>query len=136
MKSINNKCSKYGSAYSQLDNKPDEDKADEDTTLQTALSNAADNILKNETIKSFYKTNKVPENKRKEGIKMFIKGFGAIVILITLFLESLDDYEWVCVIGKSSCGSEEKYNHLANGKLIVTIIYNLCAVCLHIENLV
>ena len=128
MESINSKCSKYGSAYSQLDNKPDED-----TTLQTALGNAADTILENNTIITFYNTNKTCGGKKI--IKKVLKTFGALGIPILLFLETLDDYEWVCVFGKSNCGSKEDYTHLTIWKLLVSIIFTLCTVCLHIEGL-
>lgn len=130
--SINRKASAYGGTYDQLENE-----TEDDNSLQTALSTSVDNILKNETIMDFYKKNKYAKKTwgviLKELFKFLIVGLGTLGIPVLLFIESLDDYEWVCLWGNSYCGSSEDYDKLLMHKLLITILFNICPVLIKIE---
>lgn len=127
MGNINRKPSGYGGAYDHLDHEPEDD-----NSLQTALSNSADNILKNETIMAFYKNSKERTKLTmvKQYFKMGLVTLGGFGIPILLFIESLDDYEWICLW--ENCGN---YNKLSISKLWISIAFNICAILLKTEDI-
>lgn len=91
----------------------------EDTTESHELSNINGNTNnevddRNESLNSTYDSF---VKWSKKGSEIIV----AILFLIVYYIQSLDDYEWICITDKAFCGSSENFVNLSIIKTAVTI---------------
>lgn len=98
---------------------------------RTALKKAVDYISMDNHIDVFYNRN---SSKAKICIRKGIVAFGKLFVFLLLLIESLDNYEWVCVWKVFGCESLKDYNDLSIYKLLATFFFNICILSCKIES--